>query len=90
MLIYQVDKDLTMRELDEFLNSITNKLHTVIALDLKKDLSQYIRRILILGSRNRVVQEVLGILEDIIDFCKQYPLDNQLPDMIWVYSEKYG
>ncbi len=34
-LIYQVDKDLTMRELDEFLTSVTNKLHTMIAVDLK-------------------------------------------------------
>jgi hypothetical protein len=89
-LIYQVNDDLTMRELETFLTSVTNKLHTVIAVDLKKDLKKSIRRITVLGSRTRIVKEVLGIIDDIIDFSKKYPLDNPLPDMIEAYSEKYG
>jgi hypothetical protein len=79
-----------MRELETFLTSVTNKSHTVIAVDLKKDLKKSIRRITVLGSRKRIVQEMLGIIDDIIDFSKKYPLDNPLPDMIEVYSEKYG
>jgi len=89
-LIYQVKKDLTMRELDEFLSSVMNKLRTVIALDLKKDVSQSISSISIYGSRKRAEQDVLGIIDDIIDFINKYPLDAPLEAMIEAEREKYG
>jgi len=65
-----------------------NKLRTVIALDLKKDVSQSISRISIYGSRKRAEQDVLGIINDIIDFTNKYPLDAPLPAMIEAYREK--
>ena len=89
-LIYKTNKDLTMRELDDLLTSVTNKLHTVITLDLKKDISQSIRRISIYGSRERARQDVLGILSAITDFINEYAIDYKLSDVLAEFIPKYG
>lgn len=67
-----------MRELDDFLTSVTNKLHTVITLDLKKDINHSIRRISIYGSREHAKQDVLGILSEITDFVNKYAIADQI------------
>ena len=89
-LVYPTNKDLTMRELDDLLTSVTNKLHTVITLDLKKDISQSIRRISIYGSRERARQDVLDILSAITNFINEYAIAYKLSDALAEFIPKYG